>query len=186
MNEDKAFADACKLEARFLEIPAASFFGHQPFNLAWVNQNRQRIASPLLTALLNARSYSPSRVRPWLFCPSGIGGHVDHVAVRSLVNENYNLLSAHYRIGFYEDFHYASVPVVRTNGINLLRKEIRYGQLYRYVFSLGDYLSKKLSLIEIYSSQFLSAPSIGQFTPGCETSNVPHEAIWSLEKVTAD
>jgi hypothetical protein len=46
---------------------------------------------------------------------------------------------------------------------------------------------KKLSLIKIYSSQFLSCPqTIDQFTPSTGTPEVPHEAIWSREKMAVD
>lgn len=181
INEDKAFAAACKLETRFLEIPCASFLGHESFNLAWVNQNQQRITSALLNTLLTIAAHRPSRLRSWLFCPSGIGGHVDHVAVRSLVNQNINLLSLYYRIGFYEDLPYASNTAARSSGINILRNEMRNKQLHRYAFPFREYVSEKLSLTEIYSSQFLDQPSIDQFAPAADVPNAPHEAFWSLE-----
>ena len=182
MNEDEAFAEACKLETRFLEIPGASFLGQKPFDLGWVNQNQRRIALPLLKALLTTAADRPTRMRPWLFCPSGVGGHVDHVAVRLLVIENYNLLSQYYRIGFYEDLQYASDATTRSIGLNILQKEMRYRELYRYAFPFSQNVSEKLSLIKIYSSQFDWTPSIDQFTPAVDMPNTPHEAIWSLEK----
>jgi hypothetical protein len=155
MNEDKAFAETCHLEINFMAIPCASVLGHDPFDLSWVNQNHQRIASPLLKYLLTAAAGRPSGMRPWLFCPSGIGGHVDHVAVRIVVIQNYRLLSIYYRIGFYEDLHYASDADARVAGIRILQSELQCKPLQRYAFPLAEHAAEKLSLIRIYSSQFL-------------------------------
>jgi LmbE family N-acetylglucosaminyl deacetylase len=180
--EDTAFAEACGLNTRRLEFQDASRRGQQPFNLGWVDENLQRIKSPLLNALLIDPPDKPSQVRPWLFCPSGIGGHVDHVAIRMLVNQNYDQLSPRYRIGYYEDLHYASSAAARSMGINNLLQGMRGRQLHRYVFPLGEYVAKKLALIQLYKSQFLALPrSIEQFTPAVEPPTTPHEAIWSDE-----
>ena len=185
-NEDKAFAKACNLETKFLAIPGASVLRQEPFNLAWVKQNHQRIASPLLISLLTAAAGRPSDMRPWLFCPSGIGGHVDHAAIRMVVTQNYKLLSIFYRIGFYEDLHYASDTDARVAGIRILQSELQCKPLHRYAFPLAEHAAEKLSLIRIYSSQFLETPlSLNQFTPALDAPNVPHEAIWSAEQIDA-
>jgi len=183
-NEDIAFAAACKLKCSFLEMPCASFLGHAPFDLAWINQNQRRIAAPLLDALVMAAADRPSRTRPWLFCPTGIGSHVDHVAIHRLINENFNLLSQYYRLGFYEDLHYASDAAARSKGIGILQEEMRYRGLRRHAFPFGERVAQKLSLIKIYSSQFPSFPqSIQQFTPAADVPHEPHEAIWSCERM---
>lgn len=180
--EDRAFAEASGLTTRFLELQDALLLSHKVFNIGWVNHNLQRIKSPLLDALLGASADKPSRVRSWLFCPSGIGGHVDHVAIRMLVSQNYDQLSMRYRIGFYEDLPYASSVAERSVGINNLLRETQGRQLRRHVFPLGEYTSKKLALIQGYSSQFLAMPhSIDEYTPATESPNTPHEAIWSDE-----
>jgi hypothetical protein len=184
MNEDKAFATACKLQACFLDIPCASLLGRQSFDLSWLNQNTRRIAVPLLNALIDAAVERPTRKRSWLFCPAGIGGHVDHAAVKLLVIQNYNLLSLYYRIGFYEDLHYASEAAVRALGVDCLRKELRCQYLSRYPFSFKECVSAKLFLISIYNSQFVAPPSIDRFTPATEAPIDPHEAIWSAETVS--
>ena len=186
MNEDKAFAEACHLETDFLAMPCASVIGHEPFDLTWADRNHQRITSPLLKSLLTAAAGRPTAMRPWLFCPSGIGGHVDHVAIRTVVIQNYKLLSIYYRIGFYEDLHYASDADARAAGIRILQSELHCKPLHRYAFPLAEHAAEKLSLIGIYSSQFLGTPmSIGQFTPAADMPNLPHEAIWSAEQIDA-
>ena len=180
--EDEAFAEACGLDFRFLDIQCASILGHRPFSGEWVSQNSARLETPLLQVLLSAVSSRTLHKRPWLFCPSGIGGHVDHVAIRMFVNRNYHLISRHYYIGFYEDLHYASGATERSMGINRLLNETRDRMLQRYAFPLGEGISKKIALIHLYKSQFLALPqSIEKFTPAAETPREPHEAIWSDE-----
>lgn len=179
--EDAAFAEACGLDNHLLELQDSSDLGRRAFDVSWLNENLQRIKSPLLDALLSGKL---SSVRPWLFCPTGIGGHVDHVAIRMLVNQNFDQLSQSYRIGCYEDLHYASSAAARSVGINNLLWEMRARNLRRYVFPLGDYEAKKLALIPFYKSQFLVVPhSIEQYTPAVEPTAPPHEAIWSDEPI---
>ncbi len=85
-----------------------------------------------------------------------------------------------------EYLHYASAPQVRVTGISILQKEMQNRQLYRYTFPLTECVTKKLSLIHIYNSQFLQTPqSIDQFTPATDAPNMPHEAIWNAEKMDA-
>ncbi len=185
MAEDVAFATACGFENRLLELEDASELGQKPFNFRWVEENLQRIKSPLFDVLLEAPvAGNSSTTRPWLFCPTGIGGHVDHVAIRMLVNQNFDRLSQSYRIGFYEDLHYASSAAARSVGINNLLQEACGRNLRRYVFPLGEDVARKLALIQLYKSQFLIMPqSIEQYTPAVEPANPPHEAIWSDERL---
>lgn len=57
-----------------------------------------------------------STLRPWLFCPAGIGDHVDHVAVRTVIAGHLDALGHSYRVAFYEDLHYAADPEKRRLG----------------------------------------------------------------------
>jgi hypothetical protein len=99
-----------------------------------------------------------------------------------LVNQNYNHLSPRYRIGFYEDLHYASSAAARAAGIKNLLQETQGRQLHRYVFPLREDVSKKIALIQLYRSQFSALPnSIEQFTPAAKFPSSPHEAFWSNE-----
>jgi len=180
--EDKAFAEACGLSTEDLDLKDAALMGQQTSNQGWADENLQRIKSPLLDVLVGAPAEKSLQVRPWLFCPSGIGGHVDHVAVRMLVHQNYDVISQRYRIGFYEDLYYASSAAARMVGIGNLFHAMRDRKLHRHVFPLGDDVAKKVALIQLYSSQFLTLPqTLEQFTPALEPPNAPHEAIWSDE-----
>ncbi len=182
--EDKVFAEACGLSTDHLDLPDAALMGQRSTNLGWVNEDLQRIKAPLLHALLAAPLEQTLHSRPWLFCPSGIGGHVDHVAVRMLVQQNYDQLSQRYRIGFYEDLYYASSAPARNVGIINLFHGMPGAKLHRHVFPLGEFMSKKIALIQLYGSQFLTVPqTIEQFTPALEPPDAPHEAIWCDEPI---
>jgi len=180
--EDRAFAQACGLEAQFLDIPCGSLLGYEPFDLARAGENMQRVGPSVVKALHSTAGFWNEGFRPWLFCPSGIGGHVDHAAICLAIIQNYAELSKVFRIGFYEDLHYAANAEARRFGIQRLRDAMGRRSIHRHVFPLDGCAAEKLNLIRLYPSQFLTPPwSIAQFTPAAETPGAPHEAIWSEE-----
>ena len=179
--EDVVFAGACGLDARFIQMKDASLLGHRPFDLGWVDENMRRIETPLLDVLLGLPSQGCNR-RSWLFCPIGIGGHVDHVAIRMAVSRMPERLARRYRIAYYEDLHYASQPIVRKNWISDFLQAMQERRMRRHAFPFGDNVADKLALIHHYRSQFLEMPqSIAKFTPAAELPASPHEAVWTDE-----
>jgi hypothetical protein len=180
--EDMAFAEACGLRARFLNLRCASLLGHASRDLSWAQANAQRIEPVLTKALHNHASHVKPGERPWLFCPSGIGRHVDHVAVRTVIVRNFDRLTRRYRIGFYEDLHYASQTLERAAGIAALQQALPHRTLRRIAFPLGEAAATKLSLLALYRSQFIELPtSLLDYSPAPETATPPHEAIWTDE-----
>ena len=122
--------------------------------------------------------------RLWLFCPSGIGGHVDHVAIRLVTVRHYDRLASLYRLAFYEDLPYASQPLARLTGLEQLLRGLHGRSLRRHAWPLADKADMKLSLIRLYKSQFLEPPpSLDSFTPAVESNLAPHEAVW-IEEMT--
>jgi len=184
--EDTAFAAACGLKARFLDLKCCSILRRGAFDLGWVGENARRTETALLGALLALAERVPGR-RPWLFSPSGIGGHVDHLAVRMVIVRHFERLSALYRVGFYEDLPYASEPYapggrLRQLGLDRLVAGLPGRKLIRHVQPLGDAVETKLALIRLYASQFAETPaSLDRFTPATRAEDPPHEAIWSDE-----
>lgn len=179
--EDEAFAAACGLRARFLNLRCATDLGHGSRDLTWADENADRIEPVLIKAVMNAAGHARGQ-RPWLFCPSGIGAHVDHVAIRLVVTRHLDRLGRHFRVAFYEDLHYASHPIVRGKGIAHLLQDLPRRSFQRHVLPLGEGIVAKLALIGLYASQFLDPPqSIASFTPAAATSLPPHEAIWTEE-----
>ena len=182
MAEDARFAAASDLGLRFLDLACASALGHRSRDLGWVEQNTARIEPALMQALSGRGVRDAAGRRPWLFCPSGIGGHVDHVAIRLVVTRHRDVLGADFRLGFYEDLHYASDPAARWAGIAALMREWPGLPLRRHALPLRDGAARKLALIRLYESQLPEPPhSIGRFTPAAESTPEPHEAIWTAE-----
>jgi len=84
----------------------------------------------------------------------GIGGHVDHVTILRIVMKNYDALQAVYRIGFYEDLHYASNWRARVTGLARFRNLGARLTPKRFMHLIGD-AQHKLKLINLYKSQFV-------------------------------
>ncbi len=184
--EDHAFAAACGLDVRFLDFEDAAFMGRRVVDLTWAGENAKRIEATLMRALLQLASKRIPGERSWLFCPSGIGAHVDHVAISSVVARNLGQLAALYRIGFYEDLPYASDPKKRSEGLARLVEQLRGHTLRRLSLPIGDAVGRKLALIGLYRSQCGMHASAERFTPAAETESTPHEAIWIHEPIEPD
>jgi LmbE family N-acetylglucosaminyl deacetylase len=182
LAEDAAFARASGLTNCFLEIEGASVLGRDPFDLAWAETNAERIEAKLIGAVVGIAARRRAAERPWLFCPAGIGGHVDHAAVRTVVSRNIERLGAAYRVGFYEDLHYASAEAARAAGVEALLGAHPGAPLSRYVLPVGENLDAKIGFLRLYPSQFQELPeSIAGFTPFAPPDTPPHEAVWSAE-----
>ncbi|MBL0149206.1 MAG: hypothetical protein IPP87_10995 [Ideonella sp.] len=164
--EDRAFAQACGLSLRMLRMPCASLLGYGPFDLGQVDENLGRVETALVQAALALAVAPRGRQRPWLFCPSGIGGHVDHVAIHMAINAT----TSRWRNAtgsFYKDLHYAS----RNAASRAQRHRCAVAGLARPRaaspgFSARRCRGDKVSLIRHYraSSFILPTRSIG-FTP---------------------
>jgi hypothetical protein len=181
MEEDAEFAKACGLSASCLDFQGASDLGWSPFGSQHRAGNADRIEAALLRSLTGPTLGRTSTLRPWLFCPAGIGDHVDHVAVRTVIARHLDALGHSYRVAFYEDLHYAADPEKRRLGLSALADAVGGRILSRYWWPLGEQQRTKLSLIRIYRSQLTAQlNSIAAFTPAAEGQAGPHEAIWAL------
>ena len=182
-EEDRAFARACGLELHFMNIPSASYRGYRSFDLGCLDENQRLIEGPLTAELLSRADVAGPATRPWLYCPAGIGGHVDHVAIFETVLAHYDELSDRYRIAFYEDLHYASHPGKRANGIARMLRRAKGRKLRRRVFLLDlAHATRKLDTIRLYASQFEVVPeNLRSFVPATRPRQGDHEAIWSEE-----
>lgn len=168
--EDARFAAACGLRQECLDLPEAVLRGRRPFQTEAAAQDWPIFAEAL------QRLPAAAAARPWLFCPSGIGGHVDHVALRRAVVADLQHLSARYRVAFYEDLHYASHRWPRLRALAGLRRQVP--GLRRFHVP-GN--AQKLALIRLYESQFDVLPlSLARFTPAAWQAGL-HEAIWTSE-----
>jgi LmbE family N-acetylglucosaminyl deacetylase len=182
MAEDRAFATACGLEPAILPLPDAAARGVAPFDAGDAEALSRRIERPLMRALMGPTLGRRPEPRPWLFCPAGIGGHVDHLAVLACALRHVPLLQRHYRIAFYEDLHYARDAAVRERGLALLASRCQRA-LVRLAHPMdGAAQARKMALVHLYGSQLTpDLAAIGAFTPAFGPQPRPHEAIWVFQ-----
>lgn len=185
LAEDAAFAQACGLGANVLDYPDALARGQAPFDSAQYAGASQLIQGKLIAALMGPTVGRRPTSRPWLFCPAGIGAHVDHLAVLDIVVRGLRQLRTHYRVAFYEDLHYAANNVRRERGLEVMRQWLGRHELQRCSLFLDrrHQQEAKLQLVGLYSSQLTPAiRSIRAYTPAVPGLAVPHEALWVFQE----
>ncbi len=182
--EDKAFADDAGLALQDLGLLEAPLLGWSPWDLSRTKDNQRRVEGPLMAALARIAQAQPAGDRPWLFCPAGIGGHIDHLAVRNTLLLHWAQLAQQFRIAFYEDLHYASRFRTRRDGLAGLFSATRGRNLSRWVHLLDDgSITRKCGLIAHYGSQIARAPAdLCDYSPSTFPRSAPHEAIWTVEQ----
>lgn len=179
--EDLAFAREVGLRQVMAGLDEAPLRGRAPFDTDKAGEDATLLDRPILDTILAMAREQASGRRPWLYCPMGIGGHVDHVTVLKIVLGHYDALRTSYRIAFYEDLHYASVWKVRAAGLERFRGlsvPLRLRRSRHAITMSHD----KIALARLYPSQFVEPPaSITPFTPMQFLRATPHEAIWTAE-----
>ena len=180
--EDLAFADRVGLKAAFAGLDEARLRNRDPFDSAKSVEDAVWLERQLIDAIAAAGN-APAASRPVLYCPMGIGGHVDHLVTLRIVRKRYEELHSRYEIAFYEDLHYAANWENRVSGVSRFRDIIYPLKPRRWMFPVenGEY---KLDLIRIYRSQFRDVPdNIVDFIPATKIFSRPHEAVWTLGDV---
>jgi hypothetical protein len=186
--EDAAFASACGLAVRESGLDDAMARGRKVFDLSPAEKDAARLEAQLVPALLDLASGTAAgeNERPWLFCPAGIGGHIDHVILCMAVARHIEPLTRRWRVCFYEDLFYAAEPMARFSGLHRLTQALQGRPLVRRSGALGALTPTKLELIGLYESQFDNLPTtIGEFTPATGENDAPHEAVWVVPPISA-
>jgi hypothetical protein len=189
LAEDAAFAAACGLVLDPLGLPDARRRGEAIFSQGGLGAAVQGLEAALLGRILAAVGDQnggdqdggdrASGERAWLFAPAGIGGHVDHVAVMTIVARNLERLLARYQVCFYEDLPYASDVLKRSIGLRRLANAAPRHTLIRHQWPVGASEPGKVGLLRLYASQFAAEPSSLQgFSPAPYIAQTPHEAVW--------
>ena len=173
--EDDRFARAAGLSRINLGESDSPLRGHDPFDAA----DREREAGHIRDVLMRELAPRAGQTgRPRLFCPSGIGGHRDHLLVRDAIIAAYPTLARNFHVAFYEDLPYASNHARRLAGVESLKRAAAFLDLTRFVRKTD---ARKLDLISVYASQFAEPPTdLSEFCPA-DGSGEPHEAVWSAE-----
>ncbi len=181
--EDGLFAQACGLTLESLEFKDAMARHEHPFDARHSEGISRQIEAKLLASLVGPMLGLAPINKPWMFVPSGIGGHVDHLAVLIVILRHMSVLAKVYRIAFYEDLFYASHAMSRQHAISALKASLKARQLNRLHLSLDLKMQAlKLELVQIYASQLTdNLKTIKAFTPAENEQAVPHEALWVLQ-----
>lgn len=168
-EEDTAFSSRYQLERLDLDLEEPPVQQRTPWDLAGLADDIEQVRAPL-TRLLGSL---PAAAQ--IFCPAGIGGHVNHLAVRAVVVELLPELGAH-SVRFYEDLPYASARRARRRGITDLRAALGGRRLDRQAWGSG---LQKLEAVNCYPSQLPKRPtSLRRFSPRATWPFGTHEAVW--------
>lgn len=180
LAEDQDFAHTCRLVPRYLKFPAARERRHDPFNAEAVRDVTAMIEPALAQALMGPTLGRLADRRRRLFCPIGIGGHVDHLAVVEAVLGLRPVLEPFYRLAFYEDLHYASNPDKRRLGLQWFSGRPALDGLHRLAWPMdASQQAQKLRLVRLYRSQMTpQLARIDAYHPAAAEPAAPHEAIW--------
>ena len=187
-EEDDAFAAACHLNKIDLGLTDAPLLGRGAKDLGGVQEDCAALKGPLLGRLLAIAASTPRREQLTLFCPVGIGGHVNHVATMMTVVQALPLLRPRYRVVFYEDLHYASNAAARPTGLMRLAKALGATKATRLMLGFAAQADAKLALVRLYKSQFESPPeTCARYSPDTG-SPMPklHEAVWAFTMPATD
>jgi hypothetical protein len=183
LAEDAAFATNCGLTLQTLGFVGGLARGQPSFDASLAPAIAAEVERGLLLALLGPTLGLVADRRRWLFCPMGIGGHIDHLAVLGVVLQHHRKLTEHYRIGFYEDLHYASDPTRREAGVQHFAGLLHGLTMQRRAWTLdAAQQAIKLRLVRLYGSQLTPAMTdIAAYTPAVAPGAPPHEAIWATQ-----
>lgn len=168
--EDSVFASRFGLEAVALGLEEPSLRGRRSRDASGVGEDAALMREPL-TALLDQRVDGETVV----FCPAGIGGHVNHLATRLVAWEWAVARGRETQLRFYEDLPYASRPHLRRRGLAGLRAATAGWRLERRAWRAGR---DKLELVHLYPSQLDPEWTIRRFSPFALWPLGRHEAAW--------
>lgn len=168
--EDQVFATRLGLEAVALGLEEPSLRGRRSRDASRVGEDAGLLRGPL-TALLDRRVDGETEV----FCPAGIGGHVNHLATRLVAWEWAVARGRETQLRFYEDLPYASRPHLRRRGLRGLRAATAGWRLERRAWRAGR---EKLELVHLYPTQLDPEWRMRRFSPFAFWPLGRHEAVW--------
>lgn len=184
-SEDAAFmamSDFTEIDLGWSEAPLRWYGPFARDNL----DSEVKAFAPKLHRVLAKFAHTRSNLKPWLFCPMGIGGHRDHLIVRTAVLNGLTEIEKGFFVAFYEDLHYASKTDKRDNGLAEFLPCLNNNQFRRTSLPLGHRADLKLKMVRLYASQFEQSPEdLREFTPAL-IEEKPHEAIWARREILRD
>jgi len=168
--EDRVFAERFGLEAVALGLEEPSLRGRRARDASGVDEDAGLLREPL-RAVLDARTGEGAAI----FCPAGIGGHVNHLATRLVAWEWAVARGRQAQLRFYEDLPYASRPHLRRRGLHALKAATARWRLQRYAWRAGK---EKEAVVHLYPTQIDPEWTMRRFSPFALWPPVRHEAVW--------
>ena len=183
-EEDQQFAIAAGLNRHDLGLSEPRIRGIQPFDLTNLQAEVDYLSASLIPYLLDMVSGHSEGPRHSLYCPMGIGGHRNHIAMVRAIRIHHELLTQSFDIHLYEDLHYASNAEARQNGLNYACQIYGGGfELSSLVLELDPLAAeRKLAWVNIYASQHPHPPRLIDYSPASDLSPGPHETIWRVKQ----
>jgi glycosyltransferase involved in cell wall biosynthesis len=178
--EDISFCKQFDLSRVNLGLSEASVRGVHPFDQSDLKELSTQVGEVLIPLLLQfSEDTKPEKIA--LYCPMGIGGHVDHVATLQAVVEHYQVLSQLFDIYFYEEFPYASNPLFRDKGLVEFFSRFPNTRHIHSLKKLNSFeIEAKANLISVYQSQFDADVSSTFFSIRLSELDIPCESIWQI------
>jgi LmbE family N-acetylglucosaminyl deacetylase len=174
--EDRAFAEHSGLVRHDLQCHEPGIVGRTPFDLTHLDDDIAQASAPLLQKLVEIAA---SGERSFLFCPLGVGRHVNHRATIEIVLNNLDRIRETYEVLFYEEQPYAAHLVERLVALRRLRRRLPGASLVRNAY-VPDWPGKR-ALIGLYPSQFPEPVRANRLRPFAMRPLRPHEAFWSMD-----
>jgi len=179
--EDLRFAAAAGLAFYELSLTDPPVLGLDPFDVAGLKDEADRLSIELAPLLSRLMAEDSTGTRTQLYCPMGIGGHRNHLAMLTVVRRLADTLAPRCDLLLYEDLHYASVAAARRRGIERALRVFAGFAAAPQVEELDEAAAaRKLEWIGFYASQHLRPPALADFTPASGLSDRPHEIVWRM------
>jgi LmbE family N-acetylglucosaminyl deacetylase len=179
--EDEEFARRAGLVASYGGLDEAPLRGRDPFDPAHAAEDAAALGPEIMGAIKALLPRKKPGRRPTLYCPIGIGHHLDHLVVRGTVLANLAWLRQWYGVVFYEDLPYAANMAPRREMLDAFTALVGPPAPRRRVLKVHD-PAAKVELAVIYLSQHgWLPPPVGWFVPATGEADEPmHEALWLL------
>lgn len=175
-REDEDFCGRFDLGRLDLGLEEPGLLGRRPFDATRLADDVATLRPRLLAGLDDLLGAGAGRRR--LFCPAGIGGHVNHLATRAVVLGDLDRLAGRAEVLFYEELPYAASARVRRSGLADLRLAVGDRRLQRIAWRAD---AAKLPAINLYASQHRRpVRSLRRFSPAAWWPPGRHEAVWRL------
>jgi hypothetical protein len=177
-SEDRRFAEYCGLIRHDLALQEPSYRHLSSKNLKHMQSDINEVIVPLQAIIQDLASHGDTTL---IFCPMGIGGHRNHLAVLLAMLRLLPMLPRQCKVLFYEDLPYASDPAQRQTGLKRFRRLLNLPLRRIAIPITPEEYAAKLALAGIYKSQFRGKPKPEKFIP-CDSSarQQPHEAYWEI------